>query len=121
MGMGGMIDILFFACGVYLIYSAANAKRKGNIAANVMLSKDANENDIKDKMGFIDYMYKKILLAGVMIIVASVIHLINDYYIHSIQLTWVGIAVILLAIVIYTVTFMRGRKLYIAKRGGQKK
>lgn len=121
MGMSGMIDILFFISGVYLIYSAVNAKKKGNIAANVMLSKDANENDIKDKVGFIEYMYKKIVLAGVMIILASIIHLINDYYIHSMQLTWAGIAVILQAIVIYTGTFMRGRKRYIVQRGGQKK
>lgn len=121
MGMSGMIDILFFASGVYLIYSAVNAKKKGNIAANVMLSKDVNENDIKDKKGFIDYMYGKILLAGVMIIAASVIHLVNDYYIHSVPLTWVGIAVILLAIGIYTITFMRGRKLYMAQKGGRKK
>lgn len=121
MGMGGVIDFLFLACGIYLIYSAVMAKKKGNIAANVMLSKNANENDIKDKVGFIDYMYKKILLAGVMIIAASVIHLINDYVIHSIQLTWIGIAVILAAIVIYTIAFMRGRKIYIMQATGQKK
>lgn len=121
MGMGGMIDFLFLASGIYLIYSAVMAKRKGSIAANVMLSKGANEHDIKDKVGFIDYMYKKIMLAGVMIILASVIHLVNDYYIHSIQLTWVGIVVILLALVIYTFTFMRGRKRYMVQGTGQNK
>ena len=120
MGMGGMIDFLFLASGGYLIYSAVMAKHKGNIAANVMLSKNTNENDIRDKVGFIDYMYKKIFLTGVMIILASVIHLVNDYYIHSIQLTWIGIAMILLALAIYTFSFMRGRKLYIDQRNNQK-
>lgn len=120
MGMGGMIDFLFLASGIYLIYSAVMAKHKGNIAANVMLSKNISENDIRDKVGFIDYMYKKILLAGVMIILASVIHLVNDYYIHAIQLTWIGIAMILLALAIYTFSFMRGRKLYIDQRNNQK-
>lgn len=86
-----------------------------------MLSKNASESDIKDKVGFIDYMYKKILLSGVMIMAASVIHLVNDYFIHSIQLTWVGIAVILAAIVIYTIAFTRGRKMYIMQAAGQKK
>lgn len=121
MGMGGMIDFLFLASGIYLIYSAVMAKHKGNIAANVMLSKDANENDIRDKFGFIDYMYKKILSAGVMIILASAIHLVNDYYIHSIQLTWIGIALILLALAIYTFAFLRGRKMYMDQRNSQKK
>ncbi|MBD5524679.1 MAG: hypothetical protein HDR04_09710 [Lachnospiraceae bacterium] len=120
MGMGGMIDFLFLASGVYLIYSAVMAKHKGNIAANVMLSKNTNENDIRDKVGFIDYMYKKIFLTGVMIILASVIYLVNDYYIHSIQLSWIGIVMILLALAIYTFSFMRGRKLYIDQRNNQK-
>ncbi len=82
-GVGGMIDILFFGSGVYLIYTAVMAKKNGNIVSNVMLAKSVSENRIKDKLGFIDYMYKRILLAGVMIVIASIIHLVNDYYLYS--------------------------------------
>ncbi|MDE6389014.1 MAG: hypothetical protein K2L82_14535 [Lachnospiraceae bacterium] len=121
MGMGGMIDFLFLASGIYLIYTAIMAKKRGTIAANVMLSKNANEKDIADKVGYIEYMYKKILLAGVMICIASVIHLANDYYIHSQPLTWVGIALIFAALAMYTAAFSRGQKKYMPRQKRQGK
>mgnify|MGYP006876768030 CR=1 FL=1 len=111
-GVGGMIDILFFGSGVYLIYTAVMAKKNGNIVGNVMLAKNVSESAIKDKLGFIDYMYKRVLLAGVIIVIASLIHLVNDYYIHSGTLTWIGILVILAAIGLYTAAYMRGQKMY---------
>lgn len=121
MGMGGMIDFLFLASGIYLIYTAIAAKKRNTIAANVMLSKNTNEKDIADKAGYIEYMYKKILLAGVMICAASVIHLVNDYYIHSQPLTWAGIVLIFAALAIYTVAFSRGQKKYMPRYGKQNK
>lgn len=108
-----MIDILFLASGVYLIWTAISAKRQGNIVANVMLSKDMNEGNVKDKVGFIEYMYKRILLAGVLIVTGSAVHLLNDYYIFSNALTWVGIALVFIALVIYISAYMSGRKRYI--------
>lgn len=117
MGMGGMIDILFFASGVYLVYTAVMAKKRGDIAANVMLSKNVSEKDITDKVGFIEYMYKRIILAGVIILIASVVHLANDYYIHSKALTWVGIGAILAAIVMYSLAYKRGQRIYMAGQG----
>lgn len=121
-GAGGMIDILFIISGVYLIFTAVMAKKKGNIVSSVMLGKDVSENDITDKAGFIEYMYKKILLAGIMIIAAGIIHIVNDYYIYSAALTWLGIGMILAAIVIYTVSYRQGQKRYLRKqRNGKKK
>ena len=121
MGMGGMIDLLFLASGIYLVYTAFMAKKRGTIAANVMLGKNVDEKEIQDRVGFIEYMYRKILLAGVLIILASILHLVNDYYIFSSALTRVGIGMILLALVIYTAAYMRGRKLYIEQKDKSRK
>mgnify|MGYP007123085791 CR=1 FL=1 len=120
-GVGGMIDILFLISGVYLIFTAVMAKKKGNIVSNVMLGKDMSENDIIDKSGFIAYMYKRILLAGIMIIAASIIHIVNDYYIYSAVLTWLGIGVILAAIGIYTASYRQGQKRYLRRQRNGKK
>ena len=114
MGMGGMIDFLFLLSGVYLMGTAITAKTQGNISANVMLSKNTSEKDIEDKEGFINYMYKRILLAGILIVVAAIVHLINDYYFASRILTWTGIVIILTALVIYATSYKRGQKLYMA-------
>lgn len=112
MGMGGIIDILFLVSGVYLIGTALMAKTQGAISANVMLGKNTNEKDITDKAGFIEYMYKRILLAGLLITAASIVHLANDYYIGSNLLTWVGISVMLIAIIIYAAAYKKGQEMY---------
>lgn len=127
-GVGGMIDIMFVLSGVYLICTARSAKRKGNVAGNIMLGKDISENDIVDKAGFIAYMYSRILLAGIMIIIAGVIHMVNDWYIYSAVLTWIGIALIVAAMAVYTTAYLQGKKRYMKiekndshKRTGHKK
>lgn len=112
MGMNGFIDLLFLGSGIYLIYTACMAKKNGTITANVMLDKNANENNIKDKIGYIEYMYKKIIFAGALIIIAGVVNLVNDYYISSIVLNWVGIVMILAAIIVYGVSYKKGRDQY---------
>lgn len=121
MGIGGAIDVLFLASGFYLIWTAIMAKKRGRIAANVMLSKDASEKDIQDKIGFIEYVSKRILLAGVLITASSIIHLANDYYIGSVILTWVGIAGVLLALIIYTTAYLGAQKRYMVQKNNQKK
>lgn len=116
-GAGGIIDIMFLASGIYLIYTAVMAKKRGNIQGNVMLGKDVSEGDIRDKAGFIEYMYKRVAAAGIIIIIASAIHMVNDYYIGSAALTWTGIVMILAAIVIYTAGYLRGQKRFLQTQG----
>ena len=86
-----------------------------------MLGKDMNENDIKDRTGFISYMYKRVLTAGIMIVIAGIIHMVNDYFIYSKTLTWIGIGVILAAIVLYTAAYLQGQKRYMRIQGKKKK
>lgn len=112
MGINGFVDLLFLGSGIYLIYTACMAKKNGTITANVMLDKNAEEKNIKDKSGYIEYMYKKIIIAGALIVIAGIVNLVNDYYISSLVLNWVGIIVILAAIVVYAVAYKNGRKRY---------
>ena len=119
MGMGGMIDFLFLACGAYLVGTSFITKANGNISANVMLGKNETESDVQDKVGFINYMYKRLLLSGVLIMIGSIIHLINDYYISSAALTLVGVALILAALVIYTRSYFDAQRRYIPHKAAQ--
>lgn len=118
MGMGDMIDFLFLACGAYLIGTSLLAKKQGNIVASVMLGKNMKENDIQDKLGFIDFMYKRLLLSGVLIMVAAMVHLINDYYVGSGLLTLVGIMIMFIALIIYVNAYRSGQKRYIPRWSG---
>ena len=115
MGMGGVIDFLFLACGAYLIGNALLAKKQGNITANVMLGKDMTEKDVDDKLGFIDYMYKRLLLSGALIMAGALIQLVNDYYYRSTVLTCIGTALVFIALVIYIQAYRNGQKLYMKR------
>lgn len=112
MGMNEIIDILFLGSGIYLIYTAVMAKKKGAIAENVMLDKNTTEKNIRDKAGYIDYISKRIMIAGILIVLSAAVNLLNDQYISSLALNWVGIILILVAIIIYTVAYKKARKLY---------
>ena len=120
MGMNGFVDLLFLGSGIYLIFAACMAKKNGTIAVNIMLDKHTDENAIKDKQGFIDYMFKRIMLAGILIIIAAAVNLVNDYYFSSIALNWVGILIILAAIIVYVVAYKKGRKTYIEMQAKSK-
>ena len=115
MGMGGIIDFLFLASGTYLVGTALMAKKQGNVAANVMLGKNMSEKDIEDKAAFIDYMYKRLMLAGVLIMAAALVHLVNDYYFGSYVFTLIGIAVLLIGLVIYVNAYRNAQKLYMKR------
>lgn len=121
MGMSGVIDFVFLVSGGYLIWTAVSAKKRESIIADVMLGKNITENHVKDKVGFIEYMYKRLILAGGLIVAASLVHLINDYFIGSVTLTLVGIVGVIGGLVLYTVAYMRGQKLYIGNISGKSK
>lgn len=115
MGMGGVIDFLFLASGAYLVGNALLAKKHENITANVMLGKNMTEQDVDDKLGFIDYMYKRLLLSGVLIMAGALIQLVNDYYYTSTLLTCIGIVLVFIALVIYIQAYRNGQKLYMKR------
>lgn len=112
MGMNGIIDALFFASGIYLIISAVKAKSKGVITADVMLGKNMSEQRIKDRTGYIEYMYKRMLASGILIIIGGVINFVNDCY-YSSNLVTVGAAALIIgAVAFYAAAYKNGTKKY---------
>lgn len=77
--MYNVIDFICILSGAYLAYTAINMKSKGEIAANVVLNKSTDESAIKDKEGFINYLYGKLLIIGIVIILSGVIDIVNFY------------------------------------------
>jgi hypothetical protein len=113
MEMNEVIDIFFLVSGIYLIYAAFMAKRKGTIADSVMLAKDITESDIRDKAGYVAYMSRQIIIVGILVVLSSALNFINDRSLSSVALNLVGLAGFLAAVVIYTVAYKKGRKQYI--------
>ncbi len=59
-----IFDLLITGSGLYLLYAAVALKVKKQITKGVMVSKDVDVERIRDKEGFIQYMFPKVLLMG---------------------------------------------------------
>ncbi|MCH5251209.1 MAG: hypothetical protein J1E98_14830 [Lachnospiraceae bacterium] len=77
--MYDLLDFVIIFSGMYLAYAAITMKRNGEIMANVVLNQSIKENAIKDKQGFIDYIYGKLILIGVIIMLSGIANMINSY------------------------------------------
>lgn len=77
--MYDFIDILCILCGAYLVYAAIVMKTQGRIINNVLLKKGMDENSLKDKEGFIRFLFAKVLLVGILVIIGGIINWVNTY------------------------------------------
>ena len=78
MGNINIFDLLIGASGVYLIYTALTMKKTGEIKAGVLVSKEMDAGRIKDKDGFINYMYVKTMILGVLSIAYGLAGIIDE-------------------------------------------
>lgn len=81
--MYDLIDVLCMISGAYVVYAAVVMKTKGRIINNVILNKGKDESAIRNKKEFIHFLYWKLLLFGILIMLASIMNLINSYTLHS--------------------------------------
>lgn len=100
--MYNLIDIVCIMSGGYLAYSAFSMKIKGEINANVVLNKAVSENAINDKEGFIDYIYGKLLLIGIIIIFSGVVDIVNLNMGGSSLVSIIALIVFVVSLVAYS-------------------
>lgn len=109
--MSDVIDILCILSGAYFIYAAVVMKKQGRIINNVLLKKGADESNIKDKEGFIQFLFGKILFLGIVIMLGGIVNLLNSYLAGSAMVTTIVCCVFAAALVGYgVVTNMAMRK-----------
>ena len=104
-----IFDILIGALGLYLVYTAFQMKRSGEISTMII-----NQDDItrcKDKQGFIDMIYRKVAVFGGVSLVFSVFNGISDG-IHSFGRVFniAGVTVFLIVWIWFTWHLRKGRE-----------
>ncbi|MCM1039230.1 MAG: hypothetical protein NC434_07905 [Ruminococcus sp.] len=110
--MNDTIDILCMLCGAYLLYTGLVMKVQGKIVGYVVLRKNTDENSIRDKEGFVRYLYLKLILIGVIIMITAIISLFDSYMgLPKITSALTGI-VFLAAIIAYAVFVNKALKKY---------
>ncbi len=71
-----LFDILVIGAGLYMAFCAVMMKVKGEIKSNVVLSRNVDENSLKDKEGFIAFLWWKLLAVGLLCAASGVFNLI---------------------------------------------
>ena len=62
-----IFNILIIAFGAYIIYAAIILKKDGKISKSLMLSPGANDSTIKNKDGFIKFMFTRTVILGIVV------------------------------------------------------
>lgn len=73
----GIIDVIVFCCGIYMLYQTYIMKRDGVIPQGFYINKDMTIPKDADVAGFILHMYWKGIIAGVSACVSGILGLFS--------------------------------------------
>lgn len=79
MDFTSIIDLIILICGFYCIYTAYLMKTNREIKAGWLISSQINIEACKDKDGYIDFMWKRTVAFGIIVLIYSGVGLINSY------------------------------------------
>ena len=108
-----IFDLLIAGSGLYLIYTAVIMKTRGEITKGVVISKDVNVERMRDKEGFIRYMYGKMILFGVLTVAVGVWDLINVYVQGPPWISTAAVMGYLVLLLLFGAFTLKGRKKFI--------
>ena len=106
-----LIDIVIAAYGAYLIYAAFNLKKNGEIGGAVW-SKDLPMRKCKEKEGFMKFMFPRLLVSGILILVNGILGILDDKMGLPLPLSQLPMAIILFVVVWYILYARKAQKLY---------
>ena len=112
MGDVNIFDLLITLSGVYLIYTAVIMKKSGKITGGVIVSKDVEVDKIKDKDGFIKYMYGKVLLLGILTCIVGAVGIVNNKLHGPVIISFIGVICYLVMLVLFAAATVKAKKRY---------
>lgn len=111
--MYSVIDFLCVIGGGYLIYTGIVMKTQGKIVNNVVMNKGADESALRDKEGFINYLFGKLIAIGAVITLAGAANVINDLMLQSSVVSTIASLAFFAAIVTYAVLVNKALKKFL--------
>lgn len=108
-----LMNILFLVGGAYTIYSAIIMMKKGEIG-KWLIGENTDLKKCRDVPGFINYMGIKVLIAGVIILLFSIVGFINTYVFSIGEKYLLSMTVLLfIGLVIFTFVYLKARKKFL--------
>lgn len=111
----GFMDILIILSGAYLVYSSVQMKRTGEISS-LIVGKGFDLKKAKDLKGYIDYMYLKSIIMGVVVMAGGGVNYLNDNYWNIPNFNLIVCGVFLAVIVIYGKITIDAQKKYLVPK-----
>lgn len=108
-----IFDLLIGAGGIYLIYTAVVMKKTGEIKTGVLVSKETDIHKMRDKEGFINYMFGKVLLIGVLTVLAAIGNVLRTSYGGPIWISLAANGCYVAVLIFYTAAFSKAKKMFI--------
>ena len=107
-----IFDALIFIGGIYMAVSGILMKTQKKINKTLVLSRNTTEDSIRDKEGFIDYIWLKLTLIGIMCALSGVINIIISRYEGSAVMiaSLVCNGIFLLLVVAYGILVVKAQK-----------
>ncbi|MFV0464939.1 MAG: hypothetical protein ACK5ML_02605 [Lachnospiraceae bacterium] len=106
-----LFDLMIIGFGAYIVFTSYRMKQTGEISTIVM-----NREEIpkcRDKAGYIDFVYKKSIMFGIIAALFGALGLINDLvYAFGAIVNWIGIIVFIVMFVWFTNALRKARSLY---------
>ncbi|MFI3212214.1 MAG: hypothetical protein R3Y24_02635 [Eubacteriales bacterium] len=108
-----LIDAIIGGMGIYIMVQGINMKKTGVIPEGLLVSKKVNLNSIKDKAGFIQYMFLPTMILGVLGLLSGVVGTVNDYMSGLDVITAILSGLFLIALIAFYVMDIKAQKKYI--------
>ena len=102
-----LFDYLIILSGLYLVYTGINMKQTGEIKTGV------DVNRIKDKEGFIKYMYARVLIIGGLAVAVGAVGVLSTWLNWPGYLSLVATGGYLVVIICFAVASAKARKNFI--------
>lgn len=109
------MDILIILCGAYLVYSSVQMKRTGEVSSAIV-GKGYDLKKAKDLKGYIEYMYLKSVILGVIVMVSGAANYLNGKYWNIPNFDLVVCAVFLVIIIVYSKIAIDAQKKYLSPK-----
>lgn len=107
-----IIEIMLIASGFYILYLDLKMKKTMEIPSYLVSGK-VNLDSAKDKPGFINYMYPRLIVFGVSIVVFSAILLIGDFITIPAILTFISYIVYVGLLIFFSIISVKAQNRFL--------
>ena len=115
------IDFVIIAVGRYIIDASIQMKRTEDISNSALVGKEKKKKKAVDPQGYIDYIYMKAIMIGVVSILGGVLDIVNEKYLHIPYLGIVSSVIIFLVLIAYCVVASKAQKKFLSPKPREKK